>query len=269
MRSTIWMLIAVGALTTPAMGTAAVRAKESDWCREGGHDGNGEQARHCEVREVTVSPRSAVHVSAQPNGGVRVYGWEKSGIRLRVKVEARADTDAEAKALADQVRVETDGTIRAVGPENRGRGWWASFRLDVPHQTDLRLEADNGGIHVEDVTGTADLHTMNGGIHLEGVGGHVRGRTTNGGLHVTLQGSEWEGEGLFLKTTNGGVHLELPADYNARLETSTVNGRVDAHLPVSGRRQGRAGGRIEADLGRGGQLLRLETTNGGVHICRD
>jgi hypothetical protein len=269
MRSTIWMLMAASAVTVPVSALGVSRGT-GDWCRDGGW--NGGQARHCEVREVTVSPRDAVHVSARPNGGVHVQGANRSGIRLLVKVEATADTEAEAKALADQVQVQTEGTIRAVGPESRGRrgrGWWASFRLDVPHQTDLHLEADNGGIHVEDVTTTAELQTMNGGIHLKGVGGNVRGRTTNGGLHVALEGSQWEGEGLDLTTTNGGVHLELPADYNARLETSTVNGRVHADLPVVGQRRGSVGGRIDTDLGRGGPLLRLQTTNGGIHIGQD
>ena len=267
MRSTIWMLMTVGTLMSSSEVSAGGRGHDADWCRDGGW--NGEAARHCEVREVTVSPRGAVHVDARPNGGVRVLGSDRNGIHLQVKVEAQADTEAEARALAGQVTVETDGTIRAVGPENRGsrhRRWWASFRLEVPRRTDLRLTADNGGIHVEGVRATADFQTMNGGIHLKDVGGHVRGRTTNGGLHVALSGAEWEGEGLDLTTTNGGVHLELPDDYNARLQTSTVNGRVHASLPVSGRRQGRTGGRIDTDLGRGGPLLKLETTNGGVHI---
>lgn len=269
MRSTIWMFLAAVALATPGLAKPGARGYDTDWCRDGGW--NGDKARHCEVREVTVSPRSAVQVDARPNGGVRVQGWNRNEIRLQVKVEAHADTETEAKALADQVRVETDGTIRVVGPDNRGtrhQRWSASFRLEVPRQTDLRLTAVNGGIHVEDVTAQADFQTLNGGIHLKDVGGNVRGRTTNGGLHVELSGSEWDGEGLSLVTTNGGVHLELPGDYNARLETSTVNGRVHANLPVTGRRHGRAGGRIETELGRGGPLLKLETTNGGVHIGR-
>jgi hypothetical protein len=269
MRSTIWMLMAAGVLTIPAVAPAAGRENDSDWCRDG--DWGGRQARHCEVREVALSPRGAVEVSARPNGGIRAYGWDRSETRLQVKIEATADSEAEAKALASQVKVETDGTIRATGPENRGgdRRWWASFRLDVPRQTDLRLDADNGGITIEGVSGHAEFQTMNGGIHLKGVGGNVHGRTTNGGLHVELLGSEWDGEGLDLRTTNGGVHLELPADYNARLETGTVNGRVHTDLPVSGQRRGQVGGQIEADLGHGGRLLRLQTTNGGVHIGQD
>jgi DUF4097 and DUF4098 domain-containing protein YvlB len=268
MHSRIWILVAAGVLTTPALALAGSRDDDTDWCRDG--NWGGRRVRHCEVREVAVSSRGTLDVNARPNGGVRVRGWDKDAVRLQVKVEATADTEAEAKALAGQVRVETDGTIRAVGPD-RGRdvNWNASFRLDVPRQSDLRLVADNGGIHIEDVVGTASFETMNGGIHLKRVGGSFRGRTTNGGLHVSLEGSEWEGEGLDLRTTNGGVHLELPSDYNARLETGTVNGRVHADLPVTGRRHGRVGGQIEADLGRGGRLLRLETTNGGVHIGRD
>jgi hypothetical protein len=106
-------------------------------------------------------------------------------------------------------------------------------------------------------------------VHLERVGGHLEGRTVNGGLHVNLSGSEWEGEGLDVATTNGGVHLEIPGGYNARLETGTVNGGIHSDLPVSDRKRGRSGGRIATDLGRGGPLLRLETTNGGLHISQE
>ena len=40
-------------------------------------------------------------------------------------------------------------------------------------------------------------------------------------------------------TTNGGVHLEVPANYSARLETSTVNGGMHADYPLTGDRQNR------------------------------
>jgi len=101
---------------------------------------------------------------------------------------------------------------------------------------------------------------------VELVGGHIRGETVNGGIHLELTGSAWQGEGLDLRTTNGGLHLEIPGDYNARLEASTVNGGVHSDLERT-RHGRRRGGRIATDLGRGGQLIRLETTNGGLHIA--
>jgi DUF4097 and DUF4098 domain-containing protein YvlB len=99
------------------------------------------------------------------------------------------------------------------------------------------------------------------------VGGKVRGETVNGGIHVQLEGQGWEGEGADLRTTNGGLHLEVPADYDARLEASTVNGGVHSDLPGTTRRR-HTGGRVATDLGRGGALLRFETTNGGLHVER-
>jgi len=201
-----------------------------------------------------------------------VKGWDRGEARLSVRITALADTAEEARAIASQVRVVTDGAIRATGPESGDgdRQWYASFRLDLPRDADFDLQADNGGLHLEGVNGHARLSTVNGGIHLDGVGGKVEGSTSNGGLHVNLSGSEWQGEGLDVRTTNGGVHLEIPEGYNARLETSTVNGGVHSDLPVSGGRgRHRSGGRIETDLGRGGATLRLTTTNGGLHVSKD
>ena len=240
-------------------------AQDDQWCRE---DGNWrERARHCEVRETTLAASGLISVDARPNGGIEVRGWDRNEVRLRVKIVATAAAEADARALASQVQVETAGTVQAAGPRpQRGQSWYASFKLDVPRAQALRLQADNGGLHVSNLEGDLELHSINGGLHLDQVGGHVQGETVNGGVHLELAGSEWRGEGLDLSTTNGGVHLEIPEDYNARLEASTVNGGVHSEL-TSARPAKRHGGRIAADLGRGGQLIRLTTTNGGLHIA--
>jgi len=263
----VTFILLTGALGGPAIGAAD---SDRDWCDTQG-DGWSGQGRHCEVREVPVSAEHLFQIDARPNGGVQVQGSERGEPRLLARVEATADTDAEARALADAVRIETAGTIHAEGPERSGRDrrWSVSYRLMVPRRSDLRLEADNGGLSVEGVVGNVELKTLNGGLHLEAVGGRVRGETVNGGIHVDLTGAEWEGEGLDLRTTNGGVHLNIPSGYNARLEARTVNGGVHTDLPVAGTgRNGRARS-IETDLGRGGRLLRVETTNGGLHVGRD
>ena len=243
-------------------------ASDQDWCA-GEEEGRG-KARHCEVREVALPADNAFHVDARPNGGVSVRGVDRGEARLWARVMVTAETEADARSLAGEVRIETAGTIHAVGPERSGRdrAWWVSYRLDVPRRSDLTLEADNGGLSIEDVVGSIELQTVNGGLHLEGVGGRVHGQTVNGGIHLELSGAEWEGEGVDLRTTNGGLHLTIPAGYNARLEAGTVNGGVHSELPVTGGGGSDRGRRIEADLGRGGRLLHFETTNGGLHVGR-
>jgi len=266
-------LALAGLMARPvAAGSPSSRGWDRDWC--GDDNDHSGRTRHCEIREIALTAAGPFQVDSRPNGGVSVRGVDGGRARLWAKVEATAETEEEARALAGQVQIETQGTIRGAGPErsSQGRSWSVSYRLEVPRRSDLRLEADNGGLAVEDVVGSIELETVNGGLHLDGVGGRVQGQTRNGGLHVELSGEEWDGEGLDLRTTNGGVHLSIPSEYNARLETGTVNGGVHSDLPATGqlklRRGHHAGGRIETDLGRGGRLLHLETTNGGLHVGR-
>ena len=270
MHSMTWTLTIALLIGVTAVDAADVRVSADDsWCRDDrGSDRGDRRIQYCEVREADLAPEGTLQVDSRPNGGIEVRGWDRSSYRLRVRVTAAAESLEEARAIASQVRVETAGVVRVTGPERSSdRQWSASFRLDVPRDADVDLQADNGGLHLAGVTGNTKLNTRNGGLHLEGVGGRVTGTTTNGGLHVVLSGTEWQGDGLDISSTNGGVHLQIPDGYNARLETGTVNGGVHGDLGfTTERRRGRSGGRIETDLGRGGALLRLTTTNGGLHI---
>ncbi len=248
------MIVAV-LVTLPALASA-------DWCRENGW---GDRGHHCEVREMTLDDRALIDVDAGQNGGISVIGWDRDEILLEAKVGAHANTDGDAADIASQVTIVTDGVIRAEGPRTHGReSWWVSYRLKVPNESNLNLEANNGGISITDVTGELRFDTTNGGVGLDAVGGDVRGETTNGGLKIELAGDSWNGVGLDVETTNGGVKLLLPEDYNARLETGTTNGSLEVDFPLT--LQGRIGREIEVDLGSGGTLLRVMTTNGGVRI---
>jgi len=266
MRSSRWMLVGMAALVAGASYAQESRVvSDEGWCRQDGGSRNG--ARHCEVREAKLPAGGLLVVDARPNGGIEVRGWDRDEVRLRAMIVATAETADEARALAGEVQLDTKGTIHATGPRQDRRGWWVSYRLDVPQGQALRLQADNGGLHLSRLTGDVELSTVNGGLHLDQVGGHIHGRTVNGGIHVELSGSEWDGEGVELETTNGGLHLELPSDYNARLEASTVNGGVQSDVKAA-RRGRHSGGRVAVELGRGGPLLRFETTNGGLHIAQ-
>ncbi len=261
---TVWVLAPLALASTAA--AAAVRVVEDDaWCRQ---DGWNDQARYCEVREATLPAGGLLTVDSRPNGGIQVQGGDGKDVRLRVRIVANADSEAEAKDVVGEVRLELGDTVKAVRPGgSEARSWSASYRLEVPRGARLKLQADNGGLSLEGFDGEAELHTINGGLHLDHVGGRVQGQTTNGGIHVELSGTQWQGEGLDLRTTNGGLHLAIPAGYNARLETGTVNGGVHSDVPLT--THGRhTGGRIETALGSGGPLVRVETTNGGLHVQR-
>ena len=260
-----------GALVLVAAGAATAGAQEwrvvsgDDWCND--RDGDGNRAKFCEVREATLRPSGTVTVDAAPNGGIWVKGGDEGTLLVRAKVMAVASSDAAARQMASEVHIRTTGTISATGPDTRDREWWTvSYRLTVPERTDLDLRSHNGGITLTGVRGKTEFTTTNGGVTVNDGGGSMHGRTTNGGVKVALTGSQWDGEGLDVTTTNGGVTLEVPADYNAHLETGTVNGGVRMDFPV--RVQGRLDRELSTDLGSGGPTIRARTTNGGVVVKR-
>ncbi len=253
-------------LTLIALPAAAQRTIADDaWCTEDNNNYDAERA--CEVREFTLAPRRTLSVDAGKNGGIRVEAWDRDEVLVRARVQAVGEDRDEVRRLVAESEVETDGTIESRVPRS-GRDAWVgvSFRLMVPRASNLDLEARNGGISIDGVTGQIRFDTQNGGVSLDGLGGDVRGRTTNGGLSVRLTGDRWDGYGLDARTTNGGVKLVVPDGYSADLETGTINGRMRIDFPVMV--QGDVGRRVQTTLGDGGPPVRAVTTNGGVNIER-
>jgi hypothetical protein len=226
------------------------------------------RASHCETREESFAGSGLLDVDGSPNGGIQVRGWDRTDIHLVAQITTVADNDARARAIADAVRIETGGRVRATGPDNNGRNeWWTvSYRIDVPRDARLTLNTRNGGISIEDFRGVANFRATNGGVTLTDVNGDIRGETTNGGLNIRLTGDRWEGPGLDIETRNGGVRMQVPERYSAELETSTVNGRVRIDFPVM--LTGSSGRSFRTTLGSGGARLRATTHNGGVRIER-
>jgi hypothetical protein len=226
--------------------------------------------RFCKITEQTVSSQSLWIIDSGGNGGITVRGWSGRETLVRAKVESWGESDSAASLLGGQVQVDvTPGQVRASGPQAQGKaGWAVSFEVFVPHATSLNLQARNGGIHLSDVRGRLEFKTTNGGIHVDRVAGEVTGSTTNGGVHVNLSGGRWEGGPIHLSTTNGGVHLALPADTAAQVRARTTNGGVHSDFPLPNFERNHRPSQFEFNIGAGGPLINLSTTNGGVHIQR-
>ena len=251
----------------------AQRAMTSDaeWldnCRNNWGDDRG---RACEVRDVPVRLSGrAIEIDGRQNGSIRVQGWDGDAVKVTARLQANAESDAEAQALLKDIRISSDGRrVSAEGPSD-GRsyrsGWSASYVVMVPQRFDLSLDAYNGSLGVDGVTGKLDLSTHNGSVTLNDVGGDVHARTQNGSLNVQLAGRSWDGAGLDAVTQNGSVRLAVPESYAATLETGTVNGRINTDIPITV--QGRISRQLSVPLNGGGRTVRAMTTNGSVRISR-
>ena len=238
-------------------------------CDNGSWGQNKPMKGFCETRDLTMAAPAGqpLRVNADPNGGITVHGWDGPNVRIRAKVQAWSNTEAEATARARRITIGTaNNTIRAAEPDQE-KNWSVSYEIFVPRTTALALNTVNGGISLDNLQASITFETTNGGINLANLGGSVKGETTNGGVNITLSGSTWEGKGLDVATTNGGIHWKLPRTYSAQLYTSTNMGGIHTSLPVT--KSGMFHKEVTASLGQGGPTVKAVTTNGGIDVSQE
>ena len=268
------MAVALLVLVAP---TPVLRAQESDdeWlanCRDRWENWDS-RAPHCEIRELGMKPtKGPLKVEPGMNGGVEISGWNRDSIAVTARIQVNARTEEDADAIARDIKIEASGgVVRATGGRGRfGRNqhWGIVFIVRVPRRTDLTISTENGPLSVSDVSGTMDLQTQNGPLTLSGVGGDVHASAQNGPLMVELLGTKWEGTGLDASSQNGPADLEIPDNYNAKIEFGTVNGPMDVGFPMTVTISGRVKDRIATTLGSGGPPIRVVTTNGPMTVRR-
>ena len=245
--------------------------KDKNWEFCSKNNNWGDKSSFSELREQTIPNTSLLDVDGGRNGGIRVVGSDRSDIQIRACIQTWGNTDEEAKAAANNIKIETNPKVEAKTNDSKQSNWGVSYEIFVPRSINLKLITYNGGISIKSVEGNLDFEAHNGGISLSEVGGNVKGRTKNGGVSVKLAGNSWKGSGLDVETTNGGVNLSMPENYAARVEAGTVNGgfRSDINglnVEKDETRRWNRVSKINTTINGGGAPIRVVTTNGGVNI---
>jgi hypothetical protein len=268
MKSTLAAFLGFATLVTAQMQDN--RAKTMTCDGDNYRSDRDNRAHHCEIREQTLAAVGRLSVDPGRNGGVTIKGWLDNQVLVRSRIDTWADTDSDAALLASRVRVDANtGQVGSSGPDAQGtNGWSTSYEIFVPQVTDLNLQAQNGGITISDIRGRLEFMARNGGVTLKRIAGDVSGSTMNGGLHIELAGNTWDGRQLEVSTKNGGVTLLLPATYSAHLRTETVNGGLRSdHPAITAQAASRARAQnLDTNLGSGGPLIHVSTTNGGITL---
>lgn len=259
-------LLTLVTLVAPGRIGAQVPSRADRFMENCDDRGDRDREHFCEVRDVTLAAGDRLAVDARENGSVRFYGADRADILVRALISSWDDSRDAARAMARDVRIESaGGRVIADGPSRRRRsGWAVSYEVYVPRRMNLEAITHNGGVSVDGVTGRMDLRAVNGSVTVTNAGGDVRAETTNGSVRASLSGTTWTGNYLDLETTNGSVTLDIPRNFNAQLETGTVNGGLHIDFPVTV--QGRIRDRLSTRLGAGGPRVTARTTNGTVRI---
>ena len=226
------------------------------------------EARDEWKRSFEIKPGGELEVKSA-NGRIHVEAADVARIEVVATRIVRAPTDEAAKAaLAEYAIAETVAADRVVldaNPSNTGFNIGlsrrAEFDIKVPRGVLVILKSSNGEIRATGISGLRATAT-NGGITAKGIDAGAL-ETTNGSIDVDLTGVA--ADGLTCETTNGGVTVTLPRDVKARLSVRVTNGSIDTSgLQLAATDQSRR--RLEATIGGGGPMVRVETTNGWVNV---
>ena len=130
----------------------------------------------------------------------------------------------------------------------------------------VRGGTGSGDVEVEETSaGDVDLRTGSGNMTARGINGGFHGETGSG--DVTAEGNmagAWE-----IHTGSGNVRLRLPGNAAFDADISTSSGNIDVGSPIEMTVQGRVNDthhQIHGKVRGGGQLLKVRTGSGDIHI---
>ena len=229
---------------------------------------------HAEARDewkksYEVAPGAELEIRAG-NGTIRVESADITTIEVVATRIVRASTDEAAKAALADFTIEEAATpakvlLDAAKPMGVtiGLSRTAKFDVKVPRGLKVVLKASNGEISAAGLDGDFQATTTNGTIAATEVGGAAQLASTNGTIRLDLV--RVADAGVTCETTNGTITVALPRDGAARISARVTNGGISTgDLPLQVTDQSRQ--RLEATLGKGGPVVRLETTNGMVSV---
>lgn len=177
-----------------------------------------------------------------------------------------------------------------------------SIRVDGT-EGDARLQSSNGSIRVMRLDGNLEARTSNSSIEATGVNGNFVGQSSNGSIKVDgLRGAfegvtsnssivarveklaagkmvkakssngsielvlpDYAGQEIDAESSNSSVTLRLPKDANAELRASTSNGKISSDFEVTTTGE-LSKSRLEGRIGKGGGLIRMNSSNGSLRL---
>jgi Putative adhesin len=255
----------------------------------------------CRILTILLA---AAGLAGATDGGSNTFGWsghldpgqliEIKGLNGSIRAEATTGTEVEVTAEKSGRRydpadveialIDNDNglTICAIYPDHHGSpnecrpggaGHMDSgdndvkveFVVRVPEGVRFTGRTVNGGVQAVHLGADVEAHTVNGKIDVTTSGTAVA-ETVNGSIRVSLGSGAWDGARKFT-TVNGSIEVKLPADINADLAASTMNGHICSDFPITVRRRS-TNRRAHGTIGTGGRALKVSTVNGSITVAR-
>jgi DUF4097 and DUF4098 domain-containing protein YvlB len=204
------------------------------------------------------------------NGEVHITGWDRNEVKVDAVKYAHSqdelnDVEIEVEASSSSVSIDTKyhSHDRYFGG---GRHDSASvdYTIMVPRNARLdEVELVNGPLEIHGVAGEVHASAVNGNVIADGLQSRTEISTVNGRSEVRF---DRVSDSIDVSSVNGTVELVVPSDTKARVEVSTVSGRIDNNMGFRTGRHSWSGHSLEGELGGGGPDIKLSNVNGRIEL---
>ena len=224
-----------------------------------------------------------------PRGSVTIEGWSRNEVELIANIELKGPTEAELDQLAtvnsfvfdedlNHLSVLTTGTHDRAYMKRSAKNfpkkllnlpWKIDYRLRVPFNTDLEINAGHGDVKLSGVEGALRVNATESETALTLTGGAVSTTVTAGAVTLTIPSRTWRGSGADIRIASGTINVELPAGFSGDIDAEVLRtGKiVNAYEGLESREKpGITERTVRARAGAGGAFFKFTVGDGTVNI---
>lgn len=232
-----------------------------------------------------------VTLIAAPRGSVTVEGWPRNEVELTANIELQAPTEADLDQLArvnsfvfdqdlNHLSILTTGTHDRAYMKRSAKNfpkkllnlpWKIDYRLRVPLNTDLEVNAGHGPVKLSGVEGAMRVTATESETSLSLTGGTVATTVTAGSITLNIPARSWRGGGADLRIASGTINVDLQPGFSGDIDAevlrsgkivNTYEGLAEREKPGITERT------VRARAGVGGAYFKFTVGDGTVNIRR-
>ena len=232
-----------------------------------------------------------VTLIAAPRGSVTVEGWSRNEVEVTANIELQAPTEADLDQLAkvntfvfdedlNHISVLTTGTHDRTFMKRSAKNfpkkllnlpWKIDYRVRVPINTDLELNAGHGEVKLSGVEGALRITATESDTTLTLTGGTISTTVTAGSISFAIPSRSWRGSGADIRIASGTINVDLQPGFSGDIDADVLRtGKIiNTYDGLTSREKPGLTERIvRARAGSGGAYFKFTVGDGTVNIRR-
>ena len=230
-----------------------------------------------------------VTLIAAPRGSVTVEGWSRNEVEVTAKIELKGPTEADLDQLANvnnfvfdedlnHISILTTGIHDRIFMKRSAKSfpkkllnmpWKIDYRLRVPVNTDLEVNAGHGEVKLSGVEGALRVSATESDTALTLSGGVVSTTVAAGSINLNITSRSWRGSGVDLRVASGTINVDLPPGFSGDIDAEVLrSGKiVNSYEGLAAREKpGLTEQTVRARAGAGGPYFKFTVGDGTVNI---